>query len=425
MVEPIMYFGIGFLVAALLGLGIVPLVHHRAIRLTMKRLEAATPLSMAEIQADKDQLRAEFAMSARRLEMSIEQLKAKTTGQLAELGRKSDAINRLKFELGEKNAAIFALEAREKSVKDQLRTTEEEYAARTEALRAAERDLSDKTSALALLNANVSEITVASDARQVEIEAMRTQIAALKTRVESAEKDLSTTEQRLNTERVESIAATTALEEARGKVADLSTRLSDLDKQVLLHTREAELTNGRITDLENRLATQGKLLAEREYENNLLKTQIENAVKTEAELRTALTSNNHDSLLDKMRDEKNNLEKRAREAEAARETAQAALAKFKTDTEASWASERMENALLRERINDVAAEVAKLAMALEGEESPIGAILTGAQTSQTATGKPATTKAAPAHSDAPAESGSLAHRIKALQNQASRLQPSS
>jgi hypothetical protein len=43
---------------------------------------------MAEIQADKDQLRAEFAMSARRLEMSVDQLKNKTTSQLAELGKK-------------------------------------------------------------------------------------------------------------------------------------------------------------------------------------------------------------------------------------------------------------------------------------------------------------------------------------------------
>ena len=117
---------------------IVPLVHNRAVRLTTRRLEAATPLSMAEIQADKDQLRAEFAMSARRLEMSVEQLKNKTTSQLAELGKKSDAVNRLRIELGEKNAAIFALEAREKALKDQQRTTEDEFGSKTKALKAAE-----------------------------------------------------------------------------------------------------------------------------------------------------------------------------------------------------------------------------------------------------------------------------------------------
>src|SRR6188768_1676585 len=126
MIEPIMYLAIGFLFSMLFGLMIVPLVHNRAVRLTTRRLEAATPLSMAEIQADKDQLRAEFAMSTRRLEMSVEQMKAKTTSQLAELGKKSDAINKLKMELGEKTASIFALEARDKALKEQLRATEEE-----------------------------------------------------------------------------------------------------------------------------------------------------------------------------------------------------------------------------------------------------------------------------------------------------------
>src|SRR6266480_4731001 len=148
MIEPIMYVGLGFLVASLAALVIIPFVHARAVRLTMRRLEAATPLSMAEIQADKDQLRAEFAMSTRRLEMSVDQLKTKTTTQLAELGKKTDAINRMKLELGEKNATIFSLEAREKAMKDQLRATEEEFTARTEALRTAEQALKDKQNEL-------------------------------------------------------------------------------------------------------------------------------------------------------------------------------------------------------------------------------------------------------------------------------------
>src|ERR1700719_2326938 len=117
MIEPIMYFGIGFLVSALLGLLFVPLVHNRAVRLTMRRLEAATPLSIAEIRADKDQLRAEFAMSTRRLEMSVDQMKGKINGTLAEIGKKTDAINQLKKELGEKTAAIFSFESREKNLR--------------------------------------------------------------------------------------------------------------------------------------------------------------------------------------------------------------------------------------------------------------------------------------------------------------------
>src|ERR1700754_2127065 len=187
MVEPIMYFAIGFLVSTLLGLAIVPLVHSRAVRLTTRRLEAATPLSMAEIQADKDQLRAEFAMSARRLEMSVEQLKNKTTSQLAELGKKSDAINRMKVELGEKNATIFSLEAREKAMKDQLRATEEEFAAKTGMLRGAEQALTDKQGELAKINHELSDRSMVADSRQVELVTVRTQIDELKGRVTDAE----------------------------------------------------------------------------------------------------------------------------------------------------------------------------------------------------------------------------------------------
>src|SRR5690348_6265378 len=200
MIEPIMYLAIGFLIAILCALMVVPLVHNRAVRLTTRRLEAATPLSMAEIQADKDQLRAEFAMSARRLEMNVEQLKNKTTSQLAELGKKSDAINRMKIELGEKNATIFSLEAREKAVKEQLRATEEEFAAKTEMLRSAEQALTDKQGELGKINAELSDRAMVADSRQVELVAVRTQIEELKSRVTDAEKEFSQTQTRLTQE---------------------------------------------------------------------------------------------------------------------------------------------------------------------------------------------------------------------------------
>src|SRR5215831_8848837 len=180
MIEPIMYLAIGFLVSMLCGLMIVPLVHNRAVRLTTRRLEAATPLSMAEIQADKDQLRAEFAMSARRLEMNVEQLKNKTTSQLAELGKKTDAINRMKIELGEKNATIFALEAREKAVKEQLRATEEEFAARTEALRSAEQALNDRQNELSKLTTELNDRSMTADNRHVELVAVRAEVEGRK-----------------------------------------------------------------------------------------------------------------------------------------------------------------------------------------------------------------------------------------------------
>src|SRR6476661_6226356 len=202
MIEPIMYFGIGFLVAALIGLVVVPLVHNRAVRLTMRRLEAATPLSMAEIHADKDQLRAEFAMSTRRLEMSLEESKLKNASQLAELGKKSDAINRLKIELGEKTATIFALEARDKALRDQLRGTEEELAVKTTAMLDAQRAISQKDAELARVNDALDERSHVAQAQKVDIIALSSQVETLRKRLTEAGEELKAVKQRRDAERV-------------------------------------------------------------------------------------------------------------------------------------------------------------------------------------------------------------------------------
>jgi len=162
MIELIMYFGIGFLVATLLGLLFIPLVHNRAVRLTMKRLEASTPLSITEIRADKDQLRAEFAVSTRRLEMRIEKLKAQTTTQLAEHGKKTDAINQFKKELAENKVTNLALETRNKTLRDQLRAAEEELQMKSNALLEADRQLADNQAELAKMWAELGKRSLAA-----------------------------------------------------------------------------------------------------------------------------------------------------------------------------------------------------------------------------------------------------------------------
>ncbi|HYS85467.1 MAG TPA: hypothetical protein VEN78_10770 [Bradyrhizobium sp.] len=419
MIEPIMYLAIGFLISMLFGLMIVPLVHNRAVRLTTRRMEAATPLSMAEIQADKDQLRAEFAMSARRLEMSVDQLKNKTTSQLAELGKKSDAINRMKIELGEKNATIFSLEAREKAMKEQLRATEEEFAAKTESLRTAETALREKQGDLAKLSAELSDRSMMAENRQVELVAVRTQIVDLKGRVGDAEREFATTHARLEQQRGESDAATRELGEARSRVENLSQRVTDLDRQLIIQVKEAEMLGNRVNDLETRLATQGKLLAERDYENNLLRQSSATAERSAKELRDEIAAMNGGKApaIEKLRAEKAALEEQLRIARDERAKLQRDANAIQQQAESSWATERMENALLRERINDIAAEVAKLAIQLEGPNSPIEAMLAAEPEMPAKATRPANGATA----SVPAEGGgTLAERIKALQYHASR-----
>ena len=417
MIEPIMYFGIGFLVAALIGLVVVPLVHGRAVRLTMRKLEAATPLSMAEIQADKDQLRAEFAMSTRRLEMSVENLKTKSTSQLAELGKKGDAINRLKIELGEKTATIFALEARDKALRDQLRTTEQEFALKTGTMHDAQRALADKEAELAKLIGELDERSSTADSQKVDIVSLKTQVGALKERLDEAGNELKAVEDRRDAERVELKAATQELSEERGKVENLGRRVSELEQALVAQKTEAEILGRRAQDLENRLGEQSRLLAEREFELKQLNAQIETARKTESDLRTAIAEigGRTSAATEKLRAENARLQTETDRMKDERDRLINELGSMKRETEESWASERVENALLRERINDVAAEVARLASALEGPNSPIDAILA----TETAHAH-GTNGTAAVHAEADPAGGNLADRIRALQSRSAR-----
>jgi chromosome segregation ATPase len=423
MIEPVMFFGIGFLVAALLALLFVPLVHSRAVRLTMRRLEAATPLSIAEIRADKDQLRAEFAMSTRRLEMSVEQMKAKTTGQLAELGKKTDAINQLKKELGEKTAAIIALESRDKNLRDQLRVTEEEYEVKSGALHEAERGLADKQADLAKI---VAERSIMADSQRVELAALRTQIEAMKVSVADHERAVRGSEEKLARQRAEAEAAARQSGDERSRLDGLTARAGELDRQLLVQKTEAEVMSRRVEDLEERLGEQGRMLAERDFLLARLRSDLEEAAKVETGLREEIenTGGRASGAVDKFRADIHQLEAQLAGALDERTKLQRELAAMKRDAETTWAAERVENALLRERINDVAAEVARLTAVLEGPGSAIETMLAETLPDPRrvrAPGINGSSSEGDAAIEAPQDNkGSLADRIRALQTTASR-----
>jgi hypothetical protein len=104
MLEWTMLLGIGFMAGSLLMIAFVPAIHNRAVRLTARRYQAKIPLSLAEMEAQRDLLRAEFAMSLRRLELIVEETRSKSVLQLGEIGRKAAEIHRLKTELGKASA---------------------------------------------------------------------------------------------------------------------------------------------------------------------------------------------------------------------------------------------------------------------------------------------------------------------------------
>jgi hypothetical protein len=122
MLYPIMLLGIGFLTACLLMAMLTPLIHERAVRLTVRRLSSRRPRSVIDRRAHEDQLRAQFAVSVRRLETAVEDAQAKTTGQLCDTAKKSAEIHRLKTELRQRNIVILRFQARELMRRSMTRT---------------------------------------------------------------------------------------------------------------------------------------------------------------------------------------------------------------------------------------------------------------------------------------------------------------
>jgi hypothetical protein len=112
-VEPMMYFGLGFLAAALIAIAIYPAVVNRSVRLTTRRVMAAMPASLNEAMADKDTVRAMFAVSVSKLEKRTEQLVGRMAAQAGELSRQTTINRQLKEALDDKARLVAALEVRE------------------------------------------------------------------------------------------------------------------------------------------------------------------------------------------------------------------------------------------------------------------------------------------------------------------------
>ncbi|WP_298961485.1 hypothetical protein [uncultured Methylobacterium sp.] len=110
MIESVMIFALGFLGAGLLALLVLPALNARAERLARRRVEALFPMSIAELNAEKDHLRAEFAVVQRRLERQVEAAKAERHAEMEEMGRQTMRVGVLAGEVEQREIRVAALE---------------------------------------------------------------------------------------------------------------------------------------------------------------------------------------------------------------------------------------------------------------------------------------------------------------------------
>lgn len=338
-IENIMYLALGVLVSGLLALAIMPAVWKRAVRLTKKRIEAATPMTMAEFRADKDQLRAEFALSTRRLEMSVEALRHRLAEQLNEINRKKTEVDRIIGERDTHLTIVRELEDREAELRRRILDLEREGADSAQRLRMRDREFAEKVAQLEAareeLRSNLprsidvdgkalsGDYNTDMDVLLGKLEIERRRAAFLETQNRALIAQVESTDKRVN--------------EAAAAAAELRAALAKSNDAASHATTQMLSAEARIAEAENRVGT--------------LIQETTRAVEDGEMKRTRL-------LAEKL------------SAEEELERLRVKVAAVESTVMADWDTDRVEQSHLRERLNDIASDVTRLVYAIEGQELP-------------------------------------------------------
>lgn len=370
-IELILYFALGFLCAAFLAALVAPAIWSRAVMLTRRRIEASLPLTLDEIRADKDSLRAEHAVATRRLEMDLKAAKAKASEQSLRLARSSKDVKAIATERETNKADLSRIEAEARELRAELRRRDDGMQALSSALARTEEMLQAQRSEFAKLGKDFEEASLTSSARQIEIVARETEIDRLNN-------DISTLKGQRKTIELSSRNADSAVNMARLSAETEKRRADSLDARLLklvgdLADRDEKLErrDREVARLRERLKPILASPPSGDRDVRLIDLQAENS-RLEAEIaRMAeqIAARGGDASqaggrADKIQRLETRISMLVRENKALREKLTAPGGK--TDT----ASRQ-----LREQMQALAAEMVHLTASMEGPASPINAAL--------------------------------------------------
>jgi septal ring factor EnvC (AmiA/AmiB activator) len=112
MLQTVMLISLGFLTAAFIALAAAPVFWRRTVERTTRHIRARSPLTMSEIQADRDQMRAEFAVETRKLEIALQQNKDLAAEQRVAVSAHAERIAKLDAQLKEKDRLLAEKDAK-------------------------------------------------------------------------------------------------------------------------------------------------------------------------------------------------------------------------------------------------------------------------------------------------------------------------
>ena len=231
-----MYFGLGFLVSGLLSLLFLPAFWRRAVRLSKRRVEMQMPLSMTEIVAERDQLRAEHALEQRRIEQKYAAVTQARAEDLGELGRRATQIvalgesgSQLRRDLSETGAKLEATNAGLAQTGALAASLHKEVYDKTGAYQAAE----DK---LRALEGEHSGLNLLAERQRGAIAGLETRVAGLDLRLAGSAREAQELSKALNAKMIEAQVLADERELARAQAKGLTARRDTLQAEVQRQT---------------------------------------------------------------------------------------------------------------------------------------------------------------------------------------------
>lgn len=372
-----MYFMLGVLIATLVALLVLPAVWHRAVRLTTKRVEAAVPISIFEVQADKDQQRAFFALNQRRLELQSDAMRDTIVANAATIETQRQRTFELEGELKTLQAQHALLQATSAERDVLLGETQDQLADRTATVARLEEALADRVAALAALEAAHGTLTGDARAQAEALKAREDALASARTRITALEADVASLSSRLadTARRLEETSATLEAEraaalEARAIAAqaatELSTDLTEAQEALALKVAESEARAQSIAALEAERDRLAQTLATAEADLDANRAVVHAFEQRRASEFVAAEAENR------------RLEDALRMLRADHALMEEAVQRRRDDGSAAapiplgaTAIAPADHAGLRESMTDLAARLAALTARLEGDGSPI------------------------------------------------------
>lgn len=182
MINALMFGALGFLLGCLIALMLAPPLWNRAVRLTTRKLEATMPMSLGDIQADKDQLRAEFAIDLRKVEVALDKAKEKATRELIEANKRRVEIAVVNTDLA---AAKAQLQENENANRVLQQTIKRRLPDLDSRLKAAKKALAELESVNAELRTTVASQSEALKTARTTLHNQRSDIERLRVALES------------------------------------------------------------------------------------------------------------------------------------------------------------------------------------------------------------------------------------------------